>query len=87
MANHLSAKKRSRQNVKHRERNRSYRAFMRSRIKQLRALIAEGKMEEARQYLPQVIGAIEKTGSRGVIHRKQAARRVSRIAKAVNKQG
>ena len=55
MAHHLSAKKRIRQNIKRNARNRQYRTYMRTRIKKLRLLIADGKKEEAVALLPKVI--------------------------------
>ncbi|GAB4288124.1 MAG: 30S ribosomal protein S20 [Myxococcota bacterium] len=85
MANHPSAEKRNRQNIVRRERNRKQRAFMRSRIKNIRALIAEGKAEEAKALLPKVISAIEKVGSKGVLHKNAVSRKVSRTVRAVNK--
>ena len=84
MAHHLSAKKRIRQNIKRSERNRSLRTFMRGKLKKLRLLVDEGKKDEAKAFLPEIISAIERLGTKGVIHSRQVSRRVSRVVRAVN---
>ncbi|NOY28012.1 MAG: 30S ribosomal protein S20 [Oligoflexia bacterium] len=84
MADHKDALKRNRQNEKKRLRNRHYRTIMRNRIKALRLAIANGDQAAAESQLPQAISMIHRVSQKGIIHRRQAARRVSRLANAVN---
>ena len=84
MANHKDAVKRNRQNHKRRARNRHYRATMRSQVKALREAVISGNAEAAAQQLPTTVATIHRLAQKGIIHKRQAARRVSRLAKAVN---
>ncbi len=83
MAHHKDAIKRNRQNAKRNAYNRHYRTLMRGTIKKVRALVAKGATEEAAAALPNAVSIIQKVAGKGVIHKKQAARRVSRLAKAL----
>ena len=76
--------KRHRQSLKHRARNRHNKSTMRSAIKKIRELIAAGKTEAAQAELSTTVSTIQTVAQKGVIHRRQAARRVSRLAHAVN---
>lgn len=87
MANHQDAIKRMKQNAKARLRNRHYRTMMRSRIKKLRALIDAGDKAAAETELRETVSMIQRVAQKGIIHRQQAARRVSRLTKAVNGLG
>ncbi len=83
MATHKDAIKRARQNIKRRARNRHYRSLMRNQVKKVRGVVASGDHASAAEALSQAMSVIHKVASKGVVHRKQAARRVSRLAKAV----
>lgn len=83
MANIQSAKKRMRQNVKRRERNRYHRARVRTAIRKLRAQIEAGETETAQSLLPDTLKLIDSTVSKGVLHRNTAARYKSRLTRAV----
>lgn len=83
MANHKDALKRIRQNTKRRARNRHYRTMMRNRIKVVRTAIEAGDADAVAASFPKAVSMIQRVSSKGIIHRKQAARRVSRLAKAV----
>ncbi len=87
MANHKDALKRARQANERRLRNRHYRSRMRNHIKALRAAIDAGDAETARSLLPETVSVIQHVAQRGIIHKRNAARRVSRLAQAVNKIG
>lgn len=87
MANHKSAKKRIRQNEKRRLRNRYWRSTMRSVIKRVRVAVEEGKTDEAESTLRLAIKTIGKVRSKGIIHRNQASRRISRLTRFVNRAG
>ena len=81
---HKDAFKRMRQNEKQRVRNRSYRTRMRTQIKKLRVAIEAGDSQAAKEQLPQTVSMIHRLAQKGIIHRKQAARRVSRLSHSVN---
>ena len=84
MATHKDAIKRSRQSAKRRMRNRHYRTMMRNQIKKLNEAISEGQGDVAQAELPATISLIQRIAQKGIIHPKQAARRVSRLAGKVN---
>ncbi len=83
MADHKDALKRNRQNIKRRARNRHYRTMMRNRIKALRGLVEAGDKDAAQAALPEAVSMIHRIAGKGIIHRRAAARRVSRLSKAV----
>lgn len=86
MPNIKSAKKRMRQSLVRRARNRSRLTRMRTEIKRFRALVSEGKHEEARRQLSTVYGVIDRTSKTGVIHANTAARYKSRLTAFLNAQ-
>ncbi|MCO4773066.1 MAG: 30S ribosomal protein S20 [Deltaproteobacteria bacterium] len=85
MANHKSALKRIRQNDKRRLRNRFHTVRMRTFIKKFRTAVEEGDVETARGHLATSIKLVNRTRSRGGIHRNTADRTVGRLNKAFNK--
>lgn len=84
MANTKSAEKRLRQSQRRRQRNRHFRSRMRSAVKRLRSAVQSGDAEQAKELLPGTLRVIDETAQKGVIHRNAAARRKSRLSKAVN---
>lgn len=86
MPNIKSAKKRMRQNVIRRLRNRSRRSEMRSEMKRFRKLVDEKKFDEARKELSKVYEVVDRTSQKGVIHANTAARYKSRLTKYLNSQ-
>ncbi len=84
MATHVDAIKRNRQNIIRRQRNRTYRTTLRNQVKAIRAAIDAGDAEKAQELLPVVTRTLHRTAQKGVIHQKNADRRISRIARAVN---
>ena len=85
MADHKDAIKRNKQNIKRQARNRHYRSMMRNQIKRIESALAEGDIARAEAQLPDVVSVIHRVAQKGVIHRKQAARRVSRLYKAIER--
>jgi small subunit ribosomal protein S20 len=81
LANHKSALKRARQSEVRRLRNKAYKTKVRTAVKTVRNATAE----KAAEQLPATVSIIQKTASRGVIHRNQAARKVSRLTRRVNR--
>ena len=84
MANIQSAIKRMRQNEKRRLQNRMVRSRMRTFVKKADALIASGSKEEAADAVRVALSEIDKAAQKGIIHRNNAARRKSRLAKRFN---
>ena len=85
LANIKSSAKRARQNVKRREHNRYYRTTARSFVKKARAQIAANELNEAEVTIQQAVKALDKAAQKGIIHSNNAARRKSRLMKALNK--
>lgn len=85
MAHHQDAIKRHKQSERIRVRNRHYRTMMRNRIKDVRAAVEAGKVDEAQASLREAMSVIHRVASKGIIHRNQAARRISRLNAAVKK--
>ena len=84
MANHKSAEKRVRQNVKRNEINRSNRSKLRTSIKKLRTAVADHDKNSSTEMLAPTISLIDKAVNKGVIHKNTAARYKSRLTKHVN---
>lgn len=83
MATHESAKKRHRQSLVRRTRNRALRTRFRSAEKNVLSAIEEkGKVAEALRGAQKML---DQAASRGVIHRNTASRRASRLAKRAHK--
>ncbi|GBC88694.1 30S ribosomal protein S20 [bacterium HR13] len=74
-----------RRDAKRRLRNRYHLSRMRTYIKKFRRMVQEGKLEEAKQFLPEVISVVYHTASKGVIHKNEASRRASRLSTLLNK--
>ncbi len=85
MANHKSAAKRSRQNVKRRLRNRALKSSFRTEIKKFTALITEKKLEDAQKMLPNIHKVIDKAHTKGVLPKNTASRNKSNITTLLNK--
>ncbi len=83
MPNTKSAKKRLRQNIKRRERNRYYVRRMKTEAKKVLKAVEEKNLELAKEQLRVAMKWIERAAVRGAIHKNEAARRQSKIAKAV----
>ncbi len=86
MANHKSAEKRIRQAPKRAARNAMIRKTMRTFIKRVRAAVESKDGETAKVALAEAIRKIDKAATKGVIHKNQASRRVSRLTKLVAKE-
>jgi small subunit ribosomal protein S20 len=84
LANTRSALKQIRSSARKRERNRLFRSRTRTCINKTRRLIAEGRIEEAREEAQRAIVALDKTAEKGIIHKNKAARCKSRLMKRLN---
>ena len=86
MANHKSAEKRVRQNIKRNEINRSNRSKLRTQIKSLRSALTANDKDLSNQLLNPTVSLIDKAVNKGLIHKNTAARHKSRLTKHVSKQ-
>lgn len=87
MANHPSAEKRNRQRIKRTDRNRNAKSAVRTIVKKVRVALQAKDKASAATTLKDAIVALDRAGSKGVLHKKTASRRISRLAKAVHKLG
>jgi small subunit ribosomal protein S20 len=83
MANTKSAKKAARQTVTRTERNKSRRTQMRSSVRKVEEAIAAGDRAAAQAALKDAEPVLARTAQRGIVHRKTASRKVSRLAKRI----
>ena len=82
MANTRSARKRIKQNLTRRLRNRSVRSTIRSSVKTARAAVTE-KTPQAKETVLEAIRILDRAVSRGIIHRNTAARKKSALARSL----
>ncbi len=84
MPSHKHREKSLRQNEKRKARNIQVKSKFRTLSKKVRADVAAGNSKEITTSLVNAVSSIDKAAKKGVIHKKAAARRVSRLAKAAN---
>ncbi|MBC8420208.1 MAG: 30S ribosomal protein S20 [Proteobacteria bacterium] len=84
MANHKSALKRAKQNEVKRIRNKSYKTKVKKAVKEVRTAMADNSSDQANKSFAKAVSVIQKTASKGVIHRNQASRKISRLAQKMN---
>jgi small subunit ribosomal protein S20 len=84
MANHPSALKAHRQNVKHRNNNRNNRNSLRTFLKQFKNKLQTGNGEEALNSLNKMYAIMDKSQKKKAISKNAAARQKSRLTKRLN---
>ena len=84
MAHTVSARKRIRQTEKRRLRNKSEKSKVKTIIKKYHKAVAEGSVENAESAMRDSVSAVYRAAGKGTIHKNQAARRASRMAKKLN---
>ena len=84
MAHTLSAKKRVRQGVKRRARNRDRKRLVRIELKKIHSVIVAGDKSAAAAELKKTQTVLDRVATRGSIHPNTAARRKSRLARKIN---
>jgi small subunit ribosomal protein S20 len=84
VANHKSALKRIRQNVKRAARNRHIRTGTRTIVKSFRTAVESGDEADAREKFVAAEKSIRRAATKGVIPKARADRNVSRLAKSLN---
>ena len=85
MANIKSQIKRNRQNAKRHARNKAVRSSLKTSTKKVYVAVAEGDAEAASASAKDAARAFDKAASKGIVHKRAAARHKSRLAKAANK--
>ncbi|MBF0226615.1 MAG: 30S ribosomal protein S20 [Desulfobacterales bacterium] len=84
MANHKSAVKRIKQNEIRRLRNRIIKTRMKTAIKSLKAAHEDKSKDNAVKALNNAQSIIDKAAKKGVIHKKNASRKIARLSKLIN---
>ncbi|MFO8085208.1 MAG: 30S ribosomal protein S20 [Desulfobacterales bacterium] len=84
MANHKSALKRARQNEVRRLRNKSVRTRVKTAVKTVRAIASQNEHDKAVEELNLAKSVIDKAAKKGTLHKRTAARKISRLTKLVN---
>lgn len=85
MANIKSAKKRIKVTKTKTERNKTIKSQIKMFYKKIDSLVKSGNKSEAQKVLVEATKAIDKAASKNVYHKNNAARKVGRLQKAVNK--
>jgi len=84
MANIASAKKRMRQNLKRRARNRAIKSATRTQVRKFLAALGSGDLQAAQDQFRLAARALDKAAGRGVLHKNTVARQKSRLAAKLN---
>ncbi len=84
MANIKSAKKRILVAQTKAERNKAIKSSVKTAIKKVDVAVAAKDAEAAKAALQNAISVIDKAETKGVYHKNNASRKVSRLSKAVN---
>ena len=64
--------------------NKAKKSRLKTEIKRIETLVAEGEVDKARDHLPTVFKVIDKAAKTNVIHKNTAARKKSRVSRLVN---
>lgn len=84
MGVHKSALKRERQTHIKRSRNQSVLSNVKTLIKKVHAAIEENQLEKAQKCLREMTSALDKSSSKGYMHRNTSKRKISRMTLKVN---
>ena len=83
MPNSTSAKKRMRQDVVRRARNRSTKAGLRTQVRKVREAIGAKKSDDAKKEFAVLVQKLDRAAAQKVIHANAAARTKSRLSHAI----
>jgi small subunit ribosomal protein S20 len=84
VAHSLSAKKRIRQSIKRRARNRSRKEVLKAQIKNFTTALGGNDINKAKEEFKKTVQRLDKVAAKRTIHKKTASRRRSRLAKRLN---
>jgi small subunit ribosomal protein S20 len=85
LARHKSALKRHRSSLRKRDRNKTVKSAAKSAVKKVREALVSKKLDDAKAALKEAMHVLQSAASKGVIHKRNAARRISRIAISLSK--
>lgn len=85
MAKSKTPQKRARQSKARYERNKAARSAMRTAVRRVREAVAGGDRGQADKALAAAIPVISRSASKGLIHKNNAARKISRLTSHVGK--
>jgi small subunit ribosomal protein S20 len=85
VANHKSALKRAIQSEQRRQRNKAVQTRVKNVVKDVNSAMAENA-EDAGQRFNVAKSVIDNAAKKGVLHKRTAARKISRLARKVNAQ-
>ena len=85
MANIKSAEKKNRQRIKHRARNIKHTTHMRGVVKKVAVALGDKNGKSAAELLKAAIPELDRAAKHGILKRKTASRKISRLTKAVAK--
>lgn len=80
------AAKRLRIDKKRKAHNLTLKNNLKKELKGLRALITQGKKDEAKKIIPQAFSLLDRAVTKGLLHKNTAARRKSVLALMLNRQ-
>lgn len=83
LANHKSAIKRHKQSLKKAARNRANRTRVKNAVKAVRLAVQEKDAEKAAAAFVKATSVLDKASGKGALHKRNASRKISRLAKAV----
>jgi small subunit ribosomal protein S20 len=83
MANTSSAKKAARKTVRRTEINKSRRTRMKTEVVKVEDAIAAGDKQQALAALKGAEPVLARTGQKGIVHKRAASRKISRLTKRV----
>jgi small subunit ribosomal protein S20 len=84
MAHSISAKKRVRQNEKHRARNRARKEVLKTKVKAFTTAITAGSVDAAETALRATTQWLDRMAAHNTIHKNAAARKRSRLTQRLN---
>jgi len=84
MPNTISAIRRTKKTKKQALINKVRKSKYKAAVKQMSVYISTGKIKEAKNYLPKFHSQLMKVAKTGIIDRKTASRKISRITKKIS---
>ena len=84
MAHSISAKKRVRQNLKARARNRYRKELLKENVKAFTSAVTHGDFKKAEEELKKTVQRMDRISTKGTIHRNTASRKRSRLQLRLN---
>lgn len=84
MAHSLSAKKRIRQSIKRRARNRARKETIKIQIKEFTAALGGSDVNKAKEEFRKTVQRLDKVAAKHTIHKNAASRKRSRLARRLN---